>query len=1611
MKNFFKSKKFYIGSLVLLIYVMVNFFVNQTHAELLSDVLIDRGNVSEQVLYLSDITYKKAQVGWGNISFDKTQSNTSLILRFNNSSTVFNKGIWAHATSTVEYDISEYKDYAYFSTYYGLNTTAGATGNGVKFYVYTSKDGSSWDLRSPENPDPLKGVDNALYLKIDIRDANYIRLYAHDNGANASDHAVWADAKLVKEGYSDNAMIPVEDFDAYIKSRYTSGAIKDDLKLILLQRTFIRNVGQYQLREFLDSDPKNKEVVEWLLYNEEVLRLWTIGGKPNGTYARSLQVLSDLYHTYKDDLTNENLTSLGNKYKDIYLKMMLSLSLTHSTNVGLWIGGNQFSSAVVRYQIYKDMHMNGQLDTAMFESYTVDEMRGVMITNIDDEEILWLHDYSKKFSTAADRFNPYKYIRYTLSYSYYRPQYYTQENYAKWDQKYNLSKYNITYKSGKPKLWIVFEEGAVCGGLSKTAANLYGVWGYPARVVGQPGHAAYVYLYNAGGGKFAWQLANSAAATGWADTGGSATNGWGTRYATNSGGIQSGSYLLLAQEAQNEYDKYERSQLIMLLEDVYKNDKKKLERIYRDALEEEIINLDAWIGLVNLYITDDSKSDEDLVELATEIAEVYTYHPLPMYDLTRRIASKISSPGYKSRLIMLQDETLRKATKATSKDTIYYKEVPVIANAILGVYDSKVATFSFDGNNAGKIALSRQLQSAQVAWKYSIDGGNTWKDVFEHSVQLTKEEIESISPEKDIKIHITGLPMTDANIYTIDILKGVFPSGVVSIDDLENKVKGANSTMEWSLDPNGGEWNSFADTNPTFRGDVRVYIRKLATGVYTITDPVYFTFTKNVSSDTNRYIPRAGLKVVSVSGTSAGNMNNILDGNLNTAWHGPKANFMTGGTYKASHVIIELDKPRYVSEVDYQPNPSALANGKYPAGKAKSLEIYVSMDGVNWELAGKNTNLANNSNLKKITLDEAKQAKYVKINCPVVWEHGLEAYFSISIINLYENPSASEVPTAEVSYNIVNATNKDVVAELVDENRPITVTNNGGSKTYTFRENGTFTFEFVDGEGRQGSATATVDWIDKRVPNINVTYNTTELTNEEVVATISFDKEVTILSTNVPIVENPVDKSKTITFLENASYIIEVVDSVGNIGIHNVAVDWIDKTSPTAEIEYSTKTITDGVVTATLNPSEEVTITNNGGIPTYTFNENGSFTFEFVDKAGNEGTALAMVTWITKVPQYDINYSTKELTNKDVTVVLNLENGYTLVNNDGNNTYTFTDNGTFEFEYIDANSNLGKIPVTVDWIDKTPPTAELKYDIQEDKVIVTIINPSEEITFADGNGVYEFTKNGTYELIIYDKIGNRGVLLVKIDSFKDPSEVIPDPEPNPNPEPNPDPVDPKPEEPTNPTNPVVTTTKPVTNNEKTTKPVVNNSTKPVNTTKPNSNEIVTTKKPTTEDKDDLNYKKYSSNCVELEIPSKIVDDNTSLVTGSFEVTNELKDKLGNASEYFDLYIADENSKKVLLPIDYAFKISIKLNSNKEFVNVYEVIDGELEAVEYEKANGKILIKSNRLGKYVVSYNKNENTVTKDDKTESNQKTFVILGIAALTILLFGAVVYFIKFKK
>ena len=65
-------------------------------------------------------------------------------------------------------------------------------------------------------------------------------------------------------------------------------------------------------------------------------------------------------------------------------------------------------------------------------------------------------------------------------------------------------------------------------------------------------------------------------------------------------------------------------------------------------------------------------------------------------------------------------------------------------------------------------------------------------------------------------------------------------------------------------------------------------------------------------------------------------------------------------------------------------------------------------------------------------------------------------------------------------------------------------------------------------------------------------------------------------------------------------------------------------------------------------------------------------------------------------------YSTKEFTNQDVTVTLNTLPDTKITNNKNSNTYTFTQNGEFIFEYQRRGRNFTKT-VKVENIDKTPP--------------------------------------------------------------------------------------------------------------------------------------------------------------------------------------------------------------------------------------------------------------------------------------------------------------------
>ena len=164
-----KNKKIIVSMIFSFMLIFLGIFTEEVQA------------TEKQYEYLSDIKYvtNQSSVGWGSITLDKnleSQYNNGLItLIVDGQQKQFLKGISAHATSTLVYDITDY-DYDFLTTYIGVDASRGTNGNGVKFAIYTSIDGENWDLKTPVSPQVMKGNSNAEFLKIDIKDANYLRL-------------------------------------------------------------------------------------------------------------------------------------------------------------------------------------------------------------------------------------------------------------------------------------------------------------------------------------------------------------------------------------------------------------------------------------------------------------------------------------------------------------------------------------------------------------------------------------------------------------------------------------------------------------------------------------------------------------------------------------------------------------------------------------------------------------------------------------------------------------------------------------------------------------------------------------------------------------------------------------------------------------------------------------------------------------------------------------------------------------------------------------------------------------------------------------------------------------------------------------------------------------------------------------------------------------------------------------------------------------------------------------------------------------------------------------------------------------------------------------------
>ncbi|NLC67926.1 MAG: DUF5011 domain-containing protein [Clostridiaceae bacterium] len=396
------------------------------------------------------------------------------------------------------------------------------------------------------------------------------------------------------------------------------------------------------------------------------------------------------------------------------------------------------------------------------------------------------------------------------------------------------------------------------------------------------------------------------------------------------------------------------------------------------------------------------------------------------------------------------------------------------------------------------------------------------------------------------------------------------------------------------------------------------------------------------------------------------------------------------------------------------------------------------------------------------------------------------------------------LPKADISYSTTYWTNEAVTVTIsvvgenpgelfdfvVDGHHELvsSETNEEGliiQAVYKLHENGSISFKIRDLEtGVEGEDVAVVQNIDKTPPHVEeVYYSETSWTNKNVTVTITVKDDcssVTFL--------NP--EGNTYVFTENGEYTFRFRDEAGNIEEKTIKIDYIDKEAPNPEIKYSSKDRveneefwTNENVTVTIsfpNESEPVTILNNNGSNTYVFSNNGSFTFQFVDVAGNEGSCQVVISKIDRTPPGGrLEYSTLTWTNQDVVVTLIAEDDScepVIVLNDEvdkeNNTYIFTENGSFTFRFRDAAGNTSTLTAQVDRIDKEPPVLKVMYSnvvvddgnetlIPTNTMVKASVSANEPVTLLnDGGGsVYQESNGDTFIFVARDRAGNESSIM------------------------------------------------------------------------------------------------------------------------------------------------------------------------------------------------------------------------------------------------------------
>ncbi len=963
--------------------------------------------------YLSNLTPIEQTIGYSNLKIDENMNGERISFIVGGEKKSFEKGLMAHATSTLVYDLGTNHHYDYFSTYLGIDASQNGKGN-VKFSAYTSTDNENWTTIL--EPTTKSSSDEAIFLNVSIKNIRYLKIYFDSNGVNYNDHSGLGDCKLFSTGYnferSEDLINPVEYYNNLFAEKSTR-EILENYELQLMQHKFVDNIGYNKLKNgFLigDYEQDRRQMLGWLFNDSTALKDFVTGGIPNGgDYVKALKVLTRLYKEHSSDLSDttalfEPEAGSTRNRGDVYRTMMIAIALTNAKDVYGWVNSSDILDPLARYEAFKYTYLaeDYHLRYGIFENLCVEEMRYLMSSRVNSEEIYWLNAYATiKYGSATypDVYSPHRHIKYGRDWNYAEKGYYKGENFEQYNQKYMLEQFGV-HLTTTPRLWMAMDGSQICWGISYLGTNFASAFGVPSHYVRQPDHAAFFVFDKDENGRTVWTIDNDI--FGWTktwmneDTVGNGNNrmmcDWGT---TGSEQVthSNGTYILLSATALDNQENYEKAELVLSLKSL--TPVAEQETLFRDVLTFMPYHLDAWYELIKLYINT-NKSDEDLTTLAEEIAQNMYCFPLPMHELIALIENELTARNTDSSTIQLakvrniDNLALQKSTNVSNDENakqLIAQTSPCVEEAkyLLGIVEEeKLATFSFDGENKNKLMFNSNYTS--VRYKYSIDGGTTWSDSLVDMVhELTDSELNSISSPADIYIWLEGwgttIDLTKA--FKIDILDGVAISNL-ELNDNEDMLLGTYANVEYSLD--NLVWQSLSEES-TFVGNQTVYVRYKRHGTTLQGEIATFEFTDNFNP-IRSYIPISSLQLFAYSSEETSRNDYAkyaIDGKLSTRWHTK----WSGGDADR-FITVKLNDSKYISGLDYTP-----IGGN---GTMLACEVYVSQDGENWTLATSTTGWENNNVKKSLTFTPV-YGQYIK----VVGTNTVGGFCSARLLEFFED--------------------------------------------------------------------------------------------------------------------------------------------------------------------------------------------------------------------------------------------------------------------------------------------------------------------------------------------------------------------------------------------------------------------------------------------------------------------------------------------------------------------------------------------------------------------------------------------------------------------------------